>query len=73
MKYFCPISRSEFKEKAEPIELQIEGVKVEARPREFSTGSFGWNYSGRMNINVGGRDLEVRISCNFTVLGSKER
>jgi hypothetical protein len=68
----CPLSKTQFLEKAEPVKITINGVEIVADKREFSTGSFGWYYNGKVNISVDGRPLSVQVGLNLTVVGSKE-
>ena len=68
----CPVSRPQFLEKAEPVKLTINGQEIVADRREFSTGSFGWYYNGKVSINVDGKSLSVQVGLNLTVVGSKE-
>jgi len=68
----CPISRSQFVEKAEPLKVIINGQEMVAEVKEFSTGSFGWNINAKTTINVDGKALSVQIGMNMTVVGSKE-
>ncbi len=68
----CPIDRAEFKQHAAPVSFEIAGTQVTAEPREFSTGSFGWYFTGKVSIEVNGKKLPVQVGCNLTVVGSKE-
>jgi len=68
----CPVSRTEFLEKAEPVKVIINGQELIADKREFSTGSFGWYYNGKINVTVDGKPLSVQLGLNLTVVGSKE-
>ena len=68
----CPISRSDFLDKAEPVKVSIDGNVMLAEKREFSTGSFGWSINGKTVISVAGRPLNVQVGLNLTVVGSKE-
>jgi hypothetical protein len=68
----CPISRKEFAEKAKPVEVVIDGTKMVAANREFSTGSMGWNISNKMTIMVGDKPVTVQVGLNLTIVGSKE-
>jgi hypothetical protein len=68
----CPIERQEFKDNAQSVSFEIAGTPVSADPREFSTGSFGWYYTGKVNIVVNGKSLPVQVGCNLTVVGSKD-
>ena len=68
----CPISRSDFLSSAEDLLALVNDTPVELRPKEFSTGSFGWNGSKRLKVSVGDIPLTVQLSTNATVLKSKE-
>lgn len=68
----CPVERSEFKSHAQAVTFEIVGNQVKAEPREFSTGSFGWYYTGKINVVVNGKSVPVQVGCNFTVVGSKD-
>jgi len=68
----CPIDRVEFKQNAVPVTFEIAGTQVTADPREFSTGSFGWYFTGKVSIEVNGKRLPVQVGCNLTVVGSKD-
>jgi hypothetical protein len=68
----CPISRTTFVEKSEPIRVVINGQEMLAEVKEFSTGSFGWNLNGKTVITIEGKPLSVQIGMNMTVVGSKE-
>ena len=71
-KTICPISRGEFKTHAKPVTVKINESPFVAEPREFSTGSLGWNINGKMTIEIGGKMVSVQIGMNLTIVGSKE-
>ena len=68
----CPLSKTQFLEKAEPVKIMIGTNEIIADKREFSTGSFGWYYNGKTTILVDGKPMSVQIGMNLTVVGSKE-
>jgi hypothetical protein len=68
----CPLSKTQFIDKAEPVKVVVNGQELVADKREFSTGSFGWYYNGKINITVDGKPLSVQLGLNLTVVGSKE-
>jgi hypothetical protein len=68
----CPVSLSQFLEKAEPVKVVINGQEMLAEVKSFSTGSFGWYINGKTTIQVDGKPLSVQIGMNMTVVGSKE-
>ncbi|MBI3726343.1 hypothetical protein HY251_20650 [bacterium] len=71
-KTVCPISRADFLSKAQPIKVELAGFPMQADPREFSTGSFGWYVNGKASIQVDGKPIQVQVGMNITVVGSKE-
>ena len=68
----CPVTREEFKTKAKPVSVSVEGVPLTAEPKEFSTGSFGWYLSGKATVVVDGKPVQVQVGANLTIIGSKE-
>ena len=68
----CPVSKTQFLEKAESVKITIGSAELIADKREFSTGSFGWYYNGKTTVMVDGKPLSVQIGMNLTVVGSKE-
>ena len=68
----CPITREQFKQLAKPIEVIIDGNKMVAINRDFSTGSMGWNISNKMTLMVGDQAVTVQVGLNMTIVGSKE-
>ncbi|HZI10096.1 MAG TPA: hypothetical protein VE153_06845 [Myxococcus sp.] len=68
----CPVSLSQFLEKAEPLKVVINGQEQLAEVKSFSTGSFGWYINGKITVTVDGKPLSVQIGMNLTVVGSKE-
>jgi hypothetical protein len=68
----CPITRSDFREKAKAVTVMINNVPLQAEVKEFSTGSLGWYLNGKTVIDVGGTPVSVQIGMNLTIVGSKE-
>ncbi|WP_224241169.1 hypothetical protein [Hyalangium gracile] len=68
----CPVSLSQFQEKAEPLKVVINGQEMLAEVKAFSTGSFGWYINGKTTVTVDGKPVSVQIGMNMTVVGSKE-
>jgi hypothetical protein len=68
----CPIGRAEYRSKAKPIKVEINGVPMMAEVKEFSTGSFGWYLSGKTTIDIDGKLVSVQVGANLTIIGSKE-
>lgn len=68
----CPLTKAEFKAKAQPLKIEVAGQTMSATPKEFSTGSFGWYLSGKVTIEVDGKPIQVQVGANLAVVGSKE-
>jgi len=68
----CPVTKTQFLDKAEPVKITIGNAEIIADKREFSTGSFGWYYNGKTTVTVDGKPLSVQVGLNLTVVGSKE-
>ena len=68
----CPITRADFRAKAKPVNVTVNGVPLSAVVKEFSTGSLGWYLNGKTTIDVGGTPVSVQIGMNLTIVGSKE-
>ncbi|HEX8439339.1 hypothetical protein [Archangium sp.] len=68
----CPVSLSQFQEKAEPLKVVINGQEMLAEVKAFSTGSFGWYINGKTTVTVDGKPVSVQIGMNMTIVGSKE-
>ena len=66
----CPVSKTQFLDKAEPVKIVIGNSDLIADKREFSTGSFGWYYNGKTTITVDGKPLSIQGGLNLTVVGS---
>ena len=68
----CPVTRAEFLNDAQPVEITINGIPMTADVKEFSTGSLGWYLNGKANVKVGDKSVSVQIGMNLTIVGSKE-
>jgi hypothetical protein len=67
----CPISREQFREEAKSIVITIDGKSYTAEPREFATGSLGWNLNDKMTVEIDGVPCKVQVGMNITLVGSK--
>jgi hypothetical protein len=68
----CAVTRGEFRQHAQAVEVVINGVPQLAEVKEFSTGSLGWYLNGKTTIKVGDKPVSVQIGLNLTIVGSKE-
>ena len=68
----CSITRKEFRDHAQAVEIVINGVPMLADVKEFSTGSLGWYLNGKASLKVGDKVVSVQMGVNLTIVGSKE-
>lgn len=68
----CPVSRKRFLEKAPKVVVTINGVPFNLSPREFSTGSFGYNLADKLPLGVDGENVKLQVAFNLIVVGSKD-
>jgi hypothetical protein len=66
------ISRADFQAHATPLRGDIAGSGLVFEPRQFSTGSYGWSYNGKLLVELGGRMVTVQANINLVVAHSKE-
>lgn len=66
------ITRAQFRTGAKPITVVINGKEYTAAPKEFSTGSLGWNINDKLAVEVDGKTVMVQVGLNLTVIGSKD-
>lgn len=67
----CPITRKQFAA-ASTIHVKIGESGYVAVPKEFSTGSLGWNLNEKSVVTIDGVACKVQIGLNVTVVGSKD-
>lgn len=67
-----PITRELFRASARPVTVVINGKEMTAAPKEFSTGSLGWNINEKIRVEVGGHSVTVQVGLNLTIVGSKD-
>ena len=68
----CPISRSDFDTSAEPLDVTVAGMTLQGTPKQFSTGSMGWNINAKINVRINGVVVPCQVGMNITAIGSKE-
>jgi len=68
----CPVSREEFMSGAKPLTIKVGDKEFTAAPRQFSTGSLGWNVNDKMTVEINGKVVTLQVGMNLTVVGSKD-
>lgn len=67
----CRISAEEFLKHAADLVAVIEGQPVVVHRKVFSSGSFGWYVSGKLEFMVNGQPIRCQISMSAIAIGSK--
>jgi hypothetical protein len=68
----CVLSLEEFTKDARPITVVIDGKELSSTVKApFSSGSFGWNVSGKVPVTVGDRTIMCQVGVNVIAIGSK--
>lgn len=66
-------TRALFRREARKETLKIGDYPVGTLvPKEMSTGSVGWTFQGKYQKRIGGALVWVQVSCNCTVIQSKD-
>jgi hypothetical protein len=68
----CPVTKTQFLAKAEPMKVTINGQEMLAEVKEFATGSFGWYMNGKTVVQIDGKAASVQIGMNLIIVGSKD-
>lgn len=56
-----------FRDTAKAVEVTMDGQKLLAQPKEFSTGSYGYFLSGKVVID----GKRCQVGMNMVIIGSK--
>jgi hypothetical protein len=70
-KSVCHLTAEQFLAHAPMISVDFGGQILKGKPKRFSSGSFGWNVTGKFEAEVGGELLTVQVGANLVVCGSK--
>lgn len=68
----CPITRAQFKKAPGILTGSFNNQNVIIEKKEFSTGSLGWYFNGRITVEVDGVACVCQVGTNITIIGSKE-
>ena len=66
------VTKDEFVGRAGALLLHVNGSTVVGTPKQFSTGSVGWNFNGKVEVHKGEETYTVQVSGNAIVVKSKE-
>jgi hypothetical protein len=67
------ISKAEFINSAKPLPVNISGSTIFANPKQFSTGSVGFNITGKVQMQLpNGVVVTLQVSGNLTAIGSAD-
>jgi hypothetical protein len=66
-------TKSSFLESAKQLAVTVHGTTLYAEPKQFSTGSVGYNVTGKVPVTLpDGTVVKLQVSGNLTVIGSKD-
>lgn len=65
------LTGEQFLAAARALGIAIGDSQISAKPRMFASGSYGWNYCGKVDVPVAGGSVKVQASINLVVVGSK--
>lgn len=76
----CPLTKKELTSNIRSLLVTLEGANGElptkrqfvAMPKQFSTGSVGWNVNDKVVVLLDGKEVVCQVGLNITVVGSKE-
>lgn len=60
------MTRTYFIENAKPLESNLGPIEFTAQPREFKTGSCGWFFNCKRELDVGGTSVHCQVTVNCT-------
>eukprot|EP00933_Yihiella_yeosuensis_P064373 TRINITY_DN67731_c0_g1_i1.p1 TRINITY_DN67731_c0_g1~~TRINITY_DN67731_c0_g1_i1.p1 ORF type:complete len:222 (+),score=67.43 TRINITY_DN67731_c0_g1_i1:36-668(+) len=66
------LTRNAFVNQARAFKVKIGDKDLKADVKKFSTGSCGFFGNGKVNVSVGGQQLQCQVSLTVTVVGSKQ-
>jgi hypothetical protein len=65
------ISKADFLKHGGYPTLRMGDTTLRLEPQEFSSGSYGWGYFGKLTADVNGVPVKFQASINIVVAGSK--
>ena len=68
----CTVTRDEFRQHAVPVDVLLGDKAMAAKPKEFSTGNFGWHAGGKLDVLVNGKPVKCQVGIVVTAIGSKD-
>jgi hypothetical protein len=66
-----PMTAEEFLAKASVLTIKIGEETKAAAPRQFSSGSVGYNLSDKVTIMIDGKPVKFQVGVNIIAIGSK--
>ncbi len=67
----CPVTMDEFMKTKKMIKVETEDQMFLCVPRDFASGSFGYNVNGKLTIMIGDIPVPFQFTGNITAIGSK--
>ena len=66
------MTRKEFIKAAKPQKITLDGVEVDVKPKQFSTGTVGWFTNEKRDFKLkNGKTVRCQVQLQLFVCGSK--
>jgi hypothetical protein len=69
----CPLTAqqlADFADSQREISFPINGATIKGKARQFSSGSYGWNVTGKTRVTIDGLECPVQVTGNLVLIGS---
>ena len=68
----CPVTLAQFMADAGSVDVVIAGQTVTLQAKAFSTGSFGYQHTGKLELEIAGTDVRFQVNLMLVAANSKE-
>lgn len=68
----CPVTLAQFMADAGTVDVVIAGQTVTLQAKAFSTGSFGYQHTGKLELEIAGEDVRFQVNLMLVAANSKE-
>jgi len=68
----CPVTLAQFMADSGTVEITIAGQTLTMQAKAFSTGSFGYQHTGKLELEIAGSDVRFQVNLMLVAANSKE-
>ena len=65
------MTKAKFLAGAEHYDCSVGTLEFKVAPKQFRTGSCGWSYNNKVDLQVNGKVVKAQLGLNVTVIGSQ--